>query len=76
MGASFEEHQQVVDSVMRGDASGARNAMINHVRLVGEVSGHFAVESDEDANETDTGPDNENNRTDPSQSVGAEETNT
>lgn len=76
MGASFDEHQQVVDAIMRGDASGACNAMINHVRLVGEVSGHFAVESDEDANETDTGPDNENNRTDPSQSVGAEETNT
>ena len=76
MGDSFEEHRQVVDAIMRGDASGARNAMSNHVRLVGEVSGHFAVEPEDDANEAIARPDNENNRTDPGQAVGAGEMNT
>jgi DNA-binding GntR family transcriptional regulator len=47
MGESFEEHQQVVDAIMRGDADGARAAMRSHVRVVGEASEQFASERPE-----------------------------
>tara|TARA_R110000868_G_scaffold104557_4_gene287946 strand:+ start:15238 stop:16032 length:795 start_codon:yes stop_codon:yes gene_type:complete len=41
---SFEEHQAIVDAILRGDAEGARAATIAHVRVVGEVSETFAGE--------------------------------
>lgn len=44
MADSFEEHQKVVDAIMRGDAEGAQIAMHAHVFVVGEASGQFAVE--------------------------------
>lgn len=69
--ASFEEHQKVVDAIMRGDSDGARTAMRDHVWIVGEVSGQFAsVPQDEAYQETG----NQNDQ--PDQDVAAEETDT
>jgi len=44
MTKSFEEHGQVVDAILRGDAAGARAAMIDHMSVVGEASERFAVD--------------------------------
>ncbi len=73
MGDSFEEHQQVVDAIMRGDTAGARTAMSSHVRVVGEASEHFAVEPNDNENDKDTKPDNGKNGTGTGQSAGTEE---
>lgn len=44
MSDSFAEHQKIVDAVLRGDADGARDAMNDHVRVVGTASEAFAIE--------------------------------
>ena len=44
MSQSFEEHQEIVDAILRGDADGARIAMTRHVRVVGTASEAFAIE--------------------------------
>ncbi len=71
MGDSFEEHQNVVDAIMRGDAAGARAAMIDHVLVVGEASEHFAVETGDGE-----GQSNGTSEVIPDGNVAAEETDT
>lgn len=48
MSDSFAEHQKIVDAILRGDADGARDAMNDHVRVVGAASEVFAVEEQDD----------------------------
>lgn len=73
MGDSFEEHQQVVDAIMRSDTAGARTAMSSHVRVGGEASEHFVVEPNDNENDKDTKPDNGKNGTGTGPSAGTEE---
>lgn len=44
MTESFEEHQKIVDAIVRGDSEGARQSMNNHLQVVGEASETFAVD--------------------------------
>lgn len=67
---SFEEHQAVVDAILRGDADGARVAMNSHVRVVGVASEHFAVDPKDDAQRDDPPEDGFDD------SIAAEETDT
>lgn len=53
---SFEEHEQIVDAILRGDADGARGRMIDHVTVVGEASERFAVEERPEPDMVDTTP--------------------
>lgn len=73
---SFEEHQKVVDAIMRGDTDGAQKAMLEHVWVVGEASEQFAVEPHAEGeqmyDELDDGPEKQK----PGDTITAEENDT